>query len=286
MRFSASFVVCFAATTSLVAAKEWTKTEVTPNESLLLARQSFDSCTGLSCASCFGAGNIVCAGNSCFNPDAGEQCCSDGSYCVGPDTSCCTNGPGVTGGPEDDTPTATSDFAPSATSAVASATATSSDSGDDEWDCSASDSGEECCQRGGDEYHWCWGFFPTNYCYRPSLGEVCCTDGSSCTGGADCCSEYGAVATTPNPADSAPSTTAAFSSTRSTSSFSSGATSSGFDLTSGPVSTTSSRSNLFSTGSATATTTGPLQVTAVGGAARAQDMFAAIGVVGAGLALL
>lgn len=79
MRFSASFVVCFAATTSLVAAKQWTKTEVTPNESLLLARQSFDSCTGLSCASCFGAGNIVCAGNSCFNPDAGEQCCSDGS---------------------------------------------------------------------------------------------------------------------------------------------------------------------------------------------------------------
>lgn len=115
-------------------------------------------------------------------------------YCIGPDSSCCTDGPGETGGPEDDMPTATtSDFAASATSAVASATATSSDSGDDEWDCSDSDSGEECCQRGGDEYHWCWGFYPTNYCYRPSLGEVCCSDGSSCTGGADCCSQYVSV---------------------------------------------------------------------------------------------
>ncbi|KAH7056014.1 hypothetical protein B0J12DRAFT_439882 [Macrophomina phaseolina] len=295
MRFSLSHILFLAAATSLVDAEGWTKHEVgtTPN-SHLLGRQSDDGfCSGSSCAACFGAGNVVCSGNSCFNPSAGEQCCSDGDYCIGPDTSCCGSaGAGVTGSPEDDTPSSTSspsDFA-SLTSLLPSASSTSSSSGGDEWDCQASDSGEECCQRGGSESHWCYGFYPTNYCYRPSLGEVCCSDGSICdgsSGGADCCSSFGAVATTPNPADSAPSTTASggAAATGLVSSGAADATSS-FDF-SGGLTSSSTRTRTTSTGSASASSSGPAQVTAVSGAgSRAEGVFAALGVVGAGLALL
>ncbi|GME32565.1 hypothetical protein GTA08_BOTSDO11266 [Neofusicoccum parvum] len=284
MRFSFSHLACLVAATSLVEGAEWHKGK-TSSSSPLLVRQSDDGyCSGSSCAACFGAGNIVCSGNSCFNPGAGEQCCSDGTYCIGPDTSCCGEaGAGVTGGPEDDSPTATS-YSPSFTSLTSSATATSS--GDDEWDCTASDSGEECCQRGGDENHWCYGFYPTNYCYRPSLGEVCCSDGSVCNDGADCCSSFGAVATTPNPADSAPSTTAFASSASVTQSATTTARSSSlFDFSDSTTSTSNTRTT-SSTRSASATTSGPAQVTDVSGASRAEGMFAALGFVGAGLALL
>lgn len=69
-----------------IASADWTKQLTEGDGSRLLKRAS---CRGQSCATCFGPGNIICAGNSCFNPSAGEQCCSDGSYCIGATTACC-----------------------------------------------------------------------------------------------------------------------------------------------------------------------------------------------------
>lgn len=80
MRFSLSHLICLAAATSLVEAEGFTKHKVGETSlHALLGRQSNDGyCSGSSCAACFGDGNIVCSGNSCFNPSAGEQCCADG----------------------------------------------------------------------------------------------------------------------------------------------------------------------------------------------------------------
>lgn len=66
--------------TGLAAAND-IKLIVTPgSDSRLLARQD-GVCKG-TCATCFGAGNVVCntaiTGTSCYNPSAGEQCCADG----------------------------------------------------------------------------------------------------------------------------------------------------------------------------------------------------------------
>lgn len=73
---------------------------VGPNGAHLFARQVEVCKTSNSCVVCFGPGNVTCQRNSCYNPSAGEQCCADGTYCVGSDTSCCGElGPGVTGGP-------------------------------------------------------------------------------------------------------------------------------------------------------------------------------------------
>lgn len=34
------------------------------------------------CETLYGPGNIPCASGSCYNPDVGESCCDDGSYCT------------------------------------------------------------------------------------------------------------------------------------------------------------------------------------------------------------
>ncbi|KAL2349945.1 hypothetical protein BJ546DRAFT_561048 [Cryomyces antarcticus] len=87
-----------------------------PSSSPLEVRQTNQYCTTSSiCSVCFGAGYVPCSSTTCFNPGAGEQCCSDGKYCVGPDTSCCgTVDAGVTG----------SDGIPGATSTVPSSPST------------------------------------------------------------------------------------------------------------------------------------------------------------------
>jgi len=59
----------------------------------ILARQ----CAG-TCVECFGAGNVVCVGLTCYDPSAGESCCDDGTYCPAGQTctniqgGCCNNG--------------------------------------------------------------------------------------------------------------------------------------------------------------------------------------------------
>lgn len=45
--------------------------------------------------------------------------------------------------------------------------------------CTAEDNGEECCQRGGKDIHYCSGKFPRYRCYE-STTQWCCTDGSVC----------------------------------------------------------------------------------------------------------
>jgi len=66
--------------TGLVAANDIKLIVTLGSDSRLLARQD-GVCKG-TCATCFGAGNVVCntaiTGTSCYNPSAGEQCCADG----------------------------------------------------------------------------------------------------------------------------------------------------------------------------------------------------------------
>ncbi|KAK5467599.1 hypothetical protein LTS15_000572 [Exophiala xenobiotica] len=51
-----------------------------------------------SCAATYGAGNIACGTDSCYNPDDGEVCCQDGYYCTAGHTcssivgKCCAPG--------------------------------------------------------------------------------------------------------------------------------------------------------------------------------------------------
>ncbi|KAJ9634514.1 hypothetical protein H2199_008971 [Coniosporium tulheliwenetii] len=79
----------------------------------ILDRRQVEYCQG-TCVGCFGPGNVKCTYNSCYNPSAGEQCCSDGTYCTGPDTSCC----GTVGAGETDIP----DTAPATVSVATSTT--------------------------------------------------------------------------------------------------------------------------------------------------------------------
>jgi hypothetical protein len=57
------------------------------------------TCSG-TCASCYGTGNILCGSSSCYNPSAGETCCStygyacqSGYFCPssGSTQQCCKN---------------------------------------------------------------------------------------------------------------------------------------------------------------------------------------------------
>ncbi|EON63252.1 hypothetical protein W97_02479 [Coniosporium apollinis CBS 100218] len=139
-----------------LAAANDIKLIVTPgSDSRLLARQD-GVCKG-TCATCFGLGNVVCntaiTGTSCYNPSAGEQCCADGEFCVGKDTSCCGRvGGGITEQPSATKPAASSKPKPLKT-----------------WECLAIDSVEQCCGRAG-----------------PGANEFCCPNGQACTG-QGCC---------------------------------------------------------------------------------------------------
>jgi len=88
------------------------------DNSRLMARQTQVCTKATTCSQCFGPGNVLCSRNSCFNPSAGEQCCANGNYCIGPDTSCCRSmgGAGITG----------SDGVPGSTAAVSSSAVLSS----------------------------------------------------------------------------------------------------------------------------------------------------------------
>ncbi|KAF2458662.1 hypothetical protein BDY21DRAFT_362887 [Lineolata rhizophorae] len=184
----------------------------------LLARQDMYCYTDDTCSGCFGEGNVLCTEDTCYNPSDGEQCCADGSYCVGATDSCC----GFIGGNPspigtDGVPGATSDafdfssFVLTVTTTesssdfdfTATATGTAATSQPSNWDCYTDDTDEECCERGGSQWHWCSGGWPQRLCYRPSEGEVCCSDGNSCDTGPSCCADFGATAITPSPTTAA-----------------------------------------------------------------------------------
>jgi len=135
-----------------------------------------------SCSECFGQGYVLCNNAGCFDPSQGQQCCKDGSYCVGPNNSCCGDtGPGSTG---------TDGVIPqSAYSAFYSATT--------QWQCFPTDTNKECCTRGGNNIQWCSGDYPDQICYNASVAQ-CCSNGEPCTG-QGCCKSMSAVAITPNP---------------------------------------------------------------------------------------
>lgn len=235
-----------------IASADLTRELLSHGNSRLLVRQTERCTKGLTCSQCFGPGNVLCSRNSCFNPSAGEQCCSNGNYCVGPDTSCCgSRGPGAPG--PDGVPGSTA--APSVTISTApSATRPAPSSSPTEWNCQSSDTPEQCCQRAGSTLHWC--FVDADvHCYDPSAGEVCCSDGSVCSSSPNCCANSGAVATTPNP--------------------SAAGTSSG-----------SSGGGSQTVGGSTPTTSGPATATTNAGATGAIGSFAAAIVGIAGLALL
>jgi len=141
-----------------------------PDGKRLFARETCTS--GTTCAECFGVGNIGCDVIGCYNPDAGEQCCAGGTYCVGPDTSCCDNGAGVpfddsTGSPTvSDTPTGTGSTFPSSTT------------------CTTSDDCEVCFGPGNINCDY-------DGCYNPSAGEQCCAGGTYCVGPDTSCCDNG-----------------------------------------------------------------------------------------------
>ncbi|KAF2753443.1 hypothetical protein EJ05DRAFT_480452 [Pseudovirgaria hyperparasitica] len=182
-----AYVLEFALLSAGLVAANKKKTLIHPEvrrAAALFSRQTDFCDNGTTCADCFGEGNIPCQTYYCYNPDAGEQCCSDGTFCVG-DASCCDGG---LGSPETDvsSPTPTSESSPSST--VSSPPSQSSD-----WTCDESDTNEECCQKGDPSYAYCPGA-DTSFqilCYAPADGEVCCNDGTSCTGGSDCCGSAG-----------------------------------------------------------------------------------------------
>ncbi|KAF2841871.1 hypothetical protein M501DRAFT_1013257 [Patellaria atrata CBS 101060] len=165
-----------------------------------------DCLFGTNCAECWGEGNVPCDFDTCYNPSGGEQCCNGGTFCFGDTPACCRNGPGLSLGTAFESMTGfpsgfslpTTGFLGSVsvsatlTNSAPTAMATS-------WDCMSGDSDEDCCQRGGDDWHWCSGGWPNRVCYRPDEGEVCCSDDSVCNTGPDCCSGRDAVATTPSP---------------------------------------------------------------------------------------
>ncbi|KAF1983257.1 hypothetical protein K402DRAFT_175529 [Aulographum hederae CBS 113979] len=144
-----------------------------------LSSRQTETCQG-TCATCFGAGNIICEGIMCYNPSAGEQCCAGGQYCIGPDTSCC--GSAGAGTSFDDSASVTEDSStPTATEDVSTTSETSSSSSSpDEWTCLRSDSDEECCQRAGSGTHWCYTTLEAVICYDADQGEECCADGTGC----------------------------------------------------------------------------------------------------------
>ncbi|KAF2095466.1 hypothetical protein NA57DRAFT_79190 [Rhizodiscina lignyota] len=197
---------------SLAAAGQWKKVKHI-DQSYLLVRDGY--CQG-SCASCFGAGNIICQGIMCYNPSTGEQCCADGTYCDGTDTSCC----GSIGAGEgyDDSDGGDSSGSGSATDTVATPTATddsfvtstdsSSSSSPSYWSCDSDDTPEQCCAHAGSDSKWCYGdgFLADITCYRPSKGEECCADGYTCEG-KGCCSDAGETAVTPTPTSFTPLST-------------------------------------------------------------------------------
>lgn len=183
------FVVLLAAQS--VAA---TSHKLRPNPHLgvigdLIGRQDIGSCTTSStCSECFGEGNIICDYIGCFNPADYEQCCAGAAICIGKDNSCCKDlgGPGVVG--KDGVPKTT------LPSSVPVPTTTS-------FTCTADDSNEDCCQRGGKDLHWCTGKYPHQRCYN-SKSQFCCTDGTVCDE-KDCCSLFSASVTNPFTASAA-----------------------------------------------------------------------------------
>ncbi|KAK2744938.1 hypothetical protein FQN57_004067 [Myotisia sp. PD_48] len=130
-----------------------------------------------TCGECFGEDWVMCSGQGCFNPKKKQHCCANGSFCVAKDNSCCDPyGPGETG--KDGTPTKAS-----TTPSAESPSGTS-------WTCTRKDSGEDCCQRGGKDIHYCSGEFPYQLCYNHTL-QTCCDEGTICEGD-DCCDIVGA----------------------------------------------------------------------------------------------
>ncbi len=199
---------------TVIANGELRKIKVHHTPAALLARQVDQFCsTGNDCATCFGAGNILCSSNTCFNPSGGEQCCATGEYCIRP-INCCDDfvslslfaflafyqvaianlplrnqgGPGVTGVATSPSATVNSVTSTPSVSTSPSLTVSSESAAPTEWDCLADDSDEECCARGGQGWAWCAGTAPTRVCYRPSVGQSCCSDGTSCVG-AGCCND-------------------------------------------------------------------------------------------------
>jgi len=170
-----------------------------------------------SCEICFGPGNVPCTIDTCYNPSGGEQCCADGTYCVADTNACCDAGPGPSLGTSietatgfDSTPSATDSFPTAFFSETATQTESAPSASASSWDCMSGDTDEECCERGGSEWRWCSGGWPNRYCYRPSEGEVCCSDGSTCNTGPNCCAAFGAFATTPVPTSAAAASTSSF----------------------------------------------------------------------------
>jgi hypothetical protein len=53
------------------------------------------------------------------------------------------------------------------------------------FECNEEQTGEECCQQGGSNLHWCSGSFPNQFCYN-SESQICCSNGIVCDG-AGCC---------------------------------------------------------------------------------------------------
>ncbi|KAF9891017.1 hypothetical protein FE257_005274 [Aspergillus nanangensis] len=153
----------------------------------LFARQSEDCSIESTCSECFGAGNVLCDNAGCFNPHKGEQCCAGGYVCVAKSNSCCQDfGPGTTGKDGVVPP-------PSSTTSGDPPLATS-------WTCTGKMTNEECCQAGNPSLQWCSGQWPGIFCYNPKY-QVCCSEGTVCMGGKDCCDLVSASAVTPGPSD-------------------------------------------------------------------------------------
>lgn len=111
-------------------------------------------------------------------------------YCEAPDNGddCCDNDGGLSSDDEGGDGEAPSTSRASTRPSSVFSSAFASPTGDSDWECEASDSNEECCKRGDDDYEYCPGgdTSASINCYDPTEGFVCCNDGSSCPG-TGCC---------------------------------------------------------------------------------------------------
>ncbi|PGH20725.1 hypothetical protein AJ80_03485 [Polytolypa hystricis UAMH7299] len=178
---------------SLVSA-EWripgAQNMIAMRDGTLRPRQDGVCFSDSTCSECFGKGYVVCDKVGCVNPSRHQHCCANGSICVAKDNSCCDNwgGPGEVGKDGTVQPRPPLDL-PTGTQSGASSQPTS-------YTCTRKDSGEECCQRGGKDNHWCTGEFPRYQCYNIKL-QICCDDGTVCEG-KDCCDLVSAKEITPS----------------------------------------------------------------------------------------
>lgn len=124
--------------------------------------------------------------------------CPTLEYCIGPDTSCCSDSGSPTDEPSEEQSDEPSAAATPTEQDTPSQTTDSSFSVPSTWECESGDSKEQCCKRGDPSYVWCSGEYVPK-CYDPTSQE-CCSDGSACEG-QGCCSEQGVSAITPDPAE-------------------------------------------------------------------------------------